>query len=500
MELSFLSLIPPILIIVLVLLTRKVILSLGAGIILSSLITEGGHIFKAIESVFVSFIQLFYAEDGWVTSNIYVLTFLILLGMLTGLLSASGGNRAFGAWIGRRIHTKESSQLMTSLFGVSLFPDDVFNMFATSQITKPVLDHNKVPRTKLAYLLHSTSDPTCVLCPLSSWGAYIIAILTSIFATIQLDVSPITAFMIIATTNFYAISTLMLVFVSASLDINLGKMKTLVPSSSPIESGEYDQQGRIKDMVIPVLLLVFGAIIMMVITGYKNSDSASLMTIFANSEVSLSLMLGSIIAICGSLILFRLQVKKQMRSYRQLPQIMKAGIKTTLPAVEILLFAWVLSAFIDKLGTGTYLAAIMDNTTLPFALMPLILFLLTGIMAFSTGTSWGTFAIMLPIAAQIAQSSDPSMMFFMMSAVLSGSLFGDHCSPVSDTTTVAAAAAGCKQIEHVVTQLPYAGICAGLTAFSFLLLGVTGLRIWPYLLIILVIGMIAVRYRLLKTP
>lgn len=494
MEFSFLSIVPPMIIIALVIITRKIVLSLGIGIILSSIILEKGHIVNAFKLMLEAIVQLFYSDGKWNSGNLYVLSFLLLLGVLTGLISSLGGNRAFGEWIGRRIHTKKGAQLMTTAFGVSLFPDDVFNMFATSQIAGPVLDHAKVPRTKLAYIIHSTSDPTCVICPLSSWGAYIIAILTTIFTTQQISASPIMAFMIIATTNFYALSTLLFVFSSAAFDINIGKMKNYRPNiqNKVVSSSSI---GSIWHLIIPISLLIVGAVSSMVVTGYMNSETPTFMSIFSNSEVSLSLVIGASLATFFSLFLYLYQVYAKKKTVRALIPILKSGMNTTLPAIEILLYAWVLSSFIGQLETGAYLASIIDHVTLPAYFLPFILFLITGAMAFATGTSWGTFAIMLPIAAQIANNSDPSLLFFMMSAVLSGSLFGDHCSPVSDTTTVASAAAGISQIDHVTTQLPYALICAAITAVSFLLLGVSGMRWVPYLFIIATIILLIIYFK-----
>ncbi|WP_042345316.1 Na+/H+ antiporter NhaC family protein [Bacillus massiliigorillae] len=490
MEYSFLSIIPPIIIIALVIFTRKIVLSLGIGIGIAAIIIEQGNIFQAIKTILQAIFNLFYSDGEWSSGNLYVLSFLLLLGALTGLISALGGNRAFGNWIGRRIRTKRGAQLMTTTCGVSLFPDDVFSMFVTSQITGPVIDYAKVPRTKLAYLIHSTSDPTCVICPLSSWGAYIIGILTSIFAALQITDNPLIAFLIIATTNFYALSTLIFVFSSAAFDINIGKMKKQVAINQQQIIPTSTMKGTVWDLIIPIGTLIIGAITTMIITGYIHSDTPTIMAIFSNSQVSLSLVIGAGLATFISFLLYTRQVIAKKQHFKQVGSILKRGMKTTIPAVEILLYAWVLSNFIDQLETGAYLASLIENITLPPSFLPLIFFLLTGAMAFATGTSWGTFAIMLPIAAQIAEATDPSLMFFLMSAVLSGSLFGDHTSPVSDTTTVASAAAGCSQIDHVVTQLPYALICASITAISFLLLGISGMRWIPYVFIILTIGLL----------
>ncbi|MGN1387846.1 MAG: Na+/H+ antiporter NhaC family protein [Bacillus sp. (in: firmicutes)] len=494
MESSFLSIIPPIIIIALVIITRKIVLSLGIGVIVATLVLNNGQISQSFSTLIDAIVQIFYSDGSWNSGNFYILSFLLLLGVLTGLITALGGNRAFGALIGRRVKTKRGAQLMTATCGISLFPDDVFNMFVTSQITTPVIDHTKVPRTKLAYIIHSTSDPTCVLCPLSSWGAYIIAILTSIFTVHNMTGSPLMAFMIIATTNFYAISTLLFVFSSAAFDINIGKMGQQLDNNEESQTETEQTKGNIWDLIIPVSILIFIAVAMMMITGYKNSDSFNISQIFSNSEVSLSLMSGALFASIAGFILFARQAHAKTQHLGHLPAILTKGLKTTVPAVEILIYAWVLSYFIGELGTGEYLAHFIEQTTLPVSLLPFILFLLTGAMAFSTGTSWGTFAIMLPIAAQIASASDPSIMFFLMSAVLSGSLFGDHCSPVSDTTTVASVAAGCTQIQHVTTQLPYALICASITAVSFLLLGLTEIRIIPYAFIIISLAAVVVYF------
>lgn len=495
MEYSFLSIIPPIIIIALVIITRKITLSLGIGIVIAAIIIEHGNILQAIITILQAILNLFYSDGEWNSGNLYVLSFLLLLGALTGLIAALGGNRAFGNWIGRRIRTKRGAQLMTTTCGVSLFPDDVFSMFVTSQITGPVIDHVKVPRTKLAYLIHSTSDPTCVICPLSSWGAYIIGILTSIFAALHITENPLIAFLIIATTNFYALSTLLFVFSSAAFDINIGKMKQHVAINEQQQIPTVTTRGTIWDLIIPIGTLIIGAVTTMMITGYLHSDKPTIISIFSNSQVSLSLVVGAGLATFVSLMLFTRQVRIKQQTFNEIGSIFKKGMKTTIPAVEILLYAWVLSNFIDQLETGSYLAGLIQHFTISSSFLPLIFFVLTGTMAFATGTSWGTFAIMLPIAAHIAQATDPSLLFFLMSAVLSGSLFGDHCSPVSDTTTVASAAAGCSQIDHVVTQLPYALICASITAVSFLLLGLSGMRWVPYVFILVAIGLLIINFK-----
>ncbi len=487
MSSSFISVIPPFLVIGLVILTRKVVLSLGAGITCGAILLEDWQFGEALHSIWKSFLGIFHTQEGWNTGNLQILSFLLLLGVLTGFITAMGGNRAFGQIIGRRIHTKKGAQTMTAVSGVALFPDDVFNMFATSQITSPVLDHVKVPRTKLAYLLHSTSDPTCVLCPLSSWGAYIIAILASIFASMELQTSPVLAFMIIATTNFYALTTLVLAFSSAIFDINIGKMATLKPARKWTGSA-VSAKGNVWHMIIPISLLVGGSGLVILITGWRGSESKNIIDIFANSNVSYSLMLGAFLACAVSSILFCRFTSSFNHYLKSLKSVFAQGIRTTMPAVLILLFAWMLSSFIEELGTGQYLASLIKQWNMSPSFLPVTLFLLTGVMAFSTGTSWGTFAVMLPISAQIAAAADPDMLYILMSAVLSGSLFGDHCSPVSDTTTVASAAAGCTQMEHVVTQLPYALICAAISTVSFLIIGLTGHRIPAYLLAIILLA------------
>lgn len=470
-------LIPPIVIIILVLMTRRVILSVGLGIILASLIYENFNLIATAKRMLLSVIHLFYEDGAIAAGNLYILGFLLLLGVMTGLIQLSGGGAAFGEFAARKFSSKRHVTLSTTAFGMTLFPDDVFNMFTNSQVSRPLFDRFGIPRAKLAYMVHSTSDPLCVLTPVSSWGAYIISIFATIFVSLNISDNPMVTFIEVGFVNFYALTTIALVFLVAFFDINIGKMKKSVQNAQEITAPDNGSKGNIRALVIPILTLMTVSIAMLLWTGYQNSQSLSLISWFENGEVSLALVTGAFFACISSLLFI---VRDHL--INQLPKAISNGLKTTLPAVWILLFAWVLSELTGLLQTGEYLASFIENIDLSVSWLPFLLFLLTGFMAFSTGTSWGTFAIMLPIAAQIGihLGADLTPLF---AAVLSGSLFGDHCSPISDTTTVAAAAAGCNHMEHVITQIPYALTAAFITACSFLVFGITENNLLAYLTI-----------------
>ncbi|MGM9987961.1 MAG: Na+/H+ antiporter NhaC family protein [Bacillaceae bacterium] len=479
-------LLPPLVIIGMVIMTRRVVLSLGVGVIVGSLVVTSFQPMETIKKIGEVIRNLFLDGESLNTGNLYILAFLLLLGLLTGFINVLGGNEAFGRLAKKKIKSKRGATVTTAAMGMTLFPDDVFNMFSVGQIARPIVDAHRLSRQKLAYLLHTTSDPLCVLCPISSWGAYIISILAMIFTTNALDHNALISFVKIAPMNFYAITSIILVFTVAYFHINIGKMKeaeATVQTKKAIDTENAHPYSSVWDLLLPIVTLIVVALVSIVMTGYNNSDSntVTLLNIFENAEVSLSLILGSFTALVITLILYGRNVYIRKNTAISTFKIaINDGLRTTLPAIIILLFAWMVSDLTKQLETGYYLADFVNNISLPFMLLPFTMFLLTGFMAFSTGTSWGTFAIMLPIAAQISIATDEAEMFSMMAAVLAGSLFGDHSSPISDTTTVAAAAAGCNQFDHFQTQLPYTLTAASITAISFLIFGFTDSYLLTY--------------------
>ena len=482
-------LIPPLVIIILVLITRRVIPSLGVGIILSSLIYENFQFTDTLKRIGKTILHLFYEDGELAAGNLYVLGFLILLGVMTVMIHLLGGGMAFGDFAARKLHSKRQVTMGTAFFGMTMFPDDVFNMFTNGQVSRPLFDRFGVSREKLAYMIHSTSDPLCVLTPISSWGAYITSIFAGIFVMHNMDANPIVTFVEVGFLNFYALTTIALVFLVAYFDLRFWKMRKAENHAKPIESHDSSKKGSIWSLFIPIIVLMVSSVGLLIWTGYRNSDTKNIIDWFANGEVSFSLLMG-VAAACLVTFGFTLRTKQAI----SVPRAVINGMKTTLPAVWILLFAWMQSELTGLLKTGEYLGGIIEQTSLSSSWLPFLMFILTGIMAFTTGTSWGTFAIMLPISAQISlvTGADITPLF---AAVLSGSLFGDHCSPISDTTTVAASAAGCNHMNHVLTQIPYALTAAMITAGAFICYGMTGISWISYLFIIVILAGITIIYR-----
>lgn len=493
MEHSILSIIPPLLAVMMVILTRKVLLSLGTGILTSALLIARGNVVETGKLLWVHFTGIF-VDDGHInTSNVYIIIFLLILGILTALINIMGGSKAFGEWALTKVKTRVGAKLLTVVLGIVIFIDDYFNALAVGQVARPITDRHKISRAKLAYLIDSTSAPICVVSPISSWGAFIIAIIgTDVIIRQNLtDLSAFTTFIYMIPMNLYVWATLALVFIFATRSIDFGAMKkheehaittgvTFDPNKeNPGElkdQFEVSSHGNTFDLLLPIIALFIGTIASIIWTGMNNLDGHfSIFNIFGEADVPLSLVFGGLFALLVAIGLFIKQSTKfHILSKKDFTLCCVAGAKTMLPAVYILLFAWTISSLIDRLGTGLYLAHLVENSSLSSAYLPVILFVVAGFMAFSTGTSWGSFGILLPIAGQIMVATDVSLLLPAMAAVLAGAVFGDHCSPISDTTILSATGAGCNTIDHVMTQLPYALIAAFVSIIGFIVLGHTG--------------------------
>jgi tetracycline resistance efflux pump len=495
------SIIPPIIALLMVILTRRVLLSLGVGILSAAFVLHGNvlknegvgawlqdvllTIWNSIKGVFVS-------EGALNTWNVYIILFLFLLGVITAFISISGGSRAFGEWAQTKVRTRTGAQLLAAVLGIIIFIDDYFNALAVGQVSRPITDRNKVSRAKLAYIIDSTSAPICVVSPISSWGAYIIAILAPILVTHGVaEYSPLSAFIQMIPLNLYVLVSILMVIAVAIFNINFGSMKThenralttgeVTDPEKPV-LGELKQElpqsekGTVGDLVWPIIALVVGTVSSLLWTGYKASEGdITIFTIFENTDVTGSLLSGGILGILVTLILFFVQVyAKKALKIGLLPKGIVEGIKSMLPAVYILLFAWVIVDLIGQIETGKYLASLVERSNLNIAFIPVILFVVAGFMAFATGTSWGTFGMMLPIAGDIAAASDINLLLPALAAVLAGSVFGDHCSPISDTTILSSTGAGSHHIDHVMTQLPYAITSAVIAIIGYIVLGLTG--------------------------
>ncbi|MGY0693259.1 Na+/H+ antiporter NhaC family protein [Virgibacillus sp. FSP13] len=505
MEGTIYSLIPALLMLVLVLLTRKVLLSLGVGIVVGALFIHDFNIMASIEEIWQTFYAIFVVDGSLNTGNILLLCFLLFLGIMTAFLTASGGSRAFGEWMIKRVKTRTGAQVMTAIFGIIVFIDDYFNALAVGQIARPLTDRHKISRAKLAYFIDSTSAPVTVISPISSWGAYIIGLLGSLLAANEItDIQPLEAFVKMIPYNFYALAALLFVFLTAYMRIDFGPMrkheKRAIDTGEVVnpdvkvpgdlkETFEPHKNGRIYHLLVPILILVVGTVGMMIITGIQASDNATILTIFANTNVNLSLFVGGLISVASAFI-FHI---RQSEPRANLINVIFEGIKTMLPAIYILIMAWMIGSVIGTLETGDYLAQLVNDASISPTLLPFLFFIISGFMALATGTSWGTFGIMLPIAAEVAVLTDASMLLPALAAVLAGSVFGDHCSPISDTTILSSTGAGVNHIDHVLTQLPYALVVALAAGIGYLLVGWTN-QIWLALLatiiVIIAIGLL----------
>lgn len=477
--------------ILMVILTKRVLLSLGVGIISAAFLLAQFNVVEAISIILNAVMALFISEGELNTWNVYIILFLFILGTITAFISISGGSRAFGEWAIKRVKTRAGAQGVAAIMGMIIFIDDYFNALAVGQISRPITDRQKVSRAKLAFLIDSTSAPICVVSPISSWGAYIIAIIGGILAAHEVtQFTAFSAFIQMIPMNFYVWTTLAMVFIVAFFNVELGKMKT--HEQRAISTGEVldphkpapgelkeelptSSKGAVGDLVFPIIALIVGTVSAMLWTGYQATEgSATILAIFENTDVAKSLLYGGLFGLAVTLLLFYRQafVLKGVRANVFSTGLVE-GIKSMLPAVYILLFAWVIVDLIGQLETGNYLAGIVEKSDLNIAFLPVILFIIAGIMAFSTGTSWGSFGILLPIAGDIAAATDFNLLLPAMAAVLAGAVFGDHCSPISDTTILSSTGAGCNHMDHVMTQLPYALISAGIASVGYLLLGFT---------------------------
>ncbi|WP_088032682.1 Na+/H+ antiporter NhaC family protein [Evansella clarkii] len=489
MEHGVLSLLPPILALVMVIITRRVLLSLGIGIIVGALMVNQGEeafINETLSQILSIVTGIFWSDGGVNTWEFYIILFLLILGVIAALITLTGGSRAFGEWALNRVKTRIGAQFVSAFLGIIIFIDDYFNSLTVGNVSRPLTDRHKISRAKLAYIVDSTAAPMCVIAPLSSWGAYIITIIGGILITHGVtQYEALQAFLLIAPMNFYAIFAILLVFAVAYFKLDLGPMRT--HEMRALETGELTDkakgpvpgdaedtkpavEGRTGDLIWPIVTLIAATVVFMIVTGIQGTEGqAGLLATFENTDVAASLLYGGLIALIVTIAIAfmrRLHINK-------IGSGIFAGIKSMLPAIYILIFAWTIIEIIGELGTGEYLAGVV-NEHIQIGYLPVLVFLLAGFMAFSTGTSWGTFGIMLPIAGDMAAATDISLLLPVMAAVLAGAIFGDHCSPISDTTILSSAGAGSHHIDHVLTQLPYALITALISSAGFLVLGFSG--------------------------
>ncbi len=506
---TWVSILPPIIAIVMVLATRRVLLSLGAGIVTAALLIANFAPLETLKGVWRALTVSFW-DDGLNTYNIFIMLFLLLLGVITAFVSLSGGSAAFARWAVKRIRTKRGAKLLTMALGIAIFVDDYFNALAVGQIARPITDQHKISRAKLAYFIDSTSAPICVVSPISSWGAFLIGQLALILGTTTaVNYSPLTAFIMMAPMNFYVIATLSMVFFFAWTNHDFFQMKKHeerahhkgelydpkkeIPGQLKEEFPEHTH-GKVRDLVAPIVTLIAVTLVMMIYTGYKEAGIFDIWAIFENTDVPLSLVVGGVTATVLAMLLYTMQMKdNDTASVSWMARAFVSGVRAMMPAIMILIFAWGLTELIATLDTGVFLSALVEQFNIPVAFLPVLIFILAGLMAFSTGTSWGSFGILMPIAGTIMVNAAPELLLPALAAVLAGAVFGDHCSPISDTTILSSTGAGCNHMDHVATQLPYALVAAGVSAIGYVVLGITG-SVWIGLVAVIILLIILFTY------
>jgi Na+/H+ antiporter len=488
---AYLGFIPPFLAIALALLTKDVIFSMFLGITSGALIHAQGNPFAAL--VHVTDLLADKVADSW---NIRIFLFCGLLGGLVGLLSRAGSAQAFGHWTTRFIKGRRSAQLFTFIFGIVVFIDDYFNSLAVGSVMRPITDRRQVSRAKLAYILDSTAAPICIIAPVSSWVVTVISQIRASSGFSELGISEMSFFIRLIPYNLYALFALLMVFILAVSNRDFGPMarserlagegkmlfdeKRYGAAPGQLEMHEEAQGAKWFDMVIPMLVLIAACVVAFPVTtwlGAENAQEIGLVEAFRDADASKALFYGIIFSLVVTYLYF---LGRRILGIKSASDSIIDGVKSMVPALAILMLAWTIGHIISKpiseggLGLPLYIDHLIRSYSFPLALLPLCVFLVAGLIAFSTGTSWGTFGIMIPITLPTALSlakaqnmdADGIMQCTLISigAVLSGSVFGDHSSPISDTTILSSAGGGCPHLEHVSTQLPYAifvAACAG---------------------------------------
>lgn len=470
---TFFSLLPPVIAIVLALNTKEVYTSLLVGIASGALLYANGNLELALNT-------LFFNEDGGMitklsdSGNVGILAFLVMLGILVALMNKAGGSAAFGRWASTHIHSRAGAQFATLLLGVMIFVDDYFNCLTVGSVMRPVTDRQKVSRAKLAYLIDSTAAPICIIAPVSSWAA---AVTSSVPA--GSGINGFTMFLRTIPYNYYAVLTvvmsLFLIFTGAefgSMKLNEdnaknGDLFTTAdrPYGDDVDDGSA-ANGHVIDLIAPVLVLIAACIFGMVYTG-GFFEGVDFITAFADCNASAGLVLGSSIALLFTFVFYRV---RSVMTFQDFAACIPEGFKAMVSPMLILSLAWTLSGMTGLLGAKYYVANLLGNSAAALQyLLPVIIFLVAVFLAFATGTSWGTFSILIPIVCQAFP--DGEMLVVSIAACLSGAVCGDHCSPISDTTIMASAGAHCSHVNHVSTQLPYAITAAACSAVCYVITG-----------------------------
>ena len=464
------ALLPPLVAIILALITKEVYSSLFVGIVVGALLYSGFKFEGTVTQIFEGGI-IKVLSDSY---NVGILIFLVILGSVVCMMNKAGGSAAFGRWASKKIHTRVGAELAAIVLGILIFIDDYFNCLTVGSVMRPVTDRHHVSRAKFAYLIDATAAPVCIIAPISSWAAAV-----SGFVEGQ---DGLAIFVKTIPYNFYAILTIVMMVGMVLMKTEFGAMRTheinalngdlYTTSARPYENATDDEtpnpRGRVIDLVIPIVVLVICCVISMIYTGgfFSGTD---FVTAFSQSDASTGLAMGSAFGLVFAIIFYMI---RRVINFRDCMGCIPEGFKAMVPAIMILTFAWTLKAMTDSLGAAVFVEEAMRSVAGGIeVILPAIIFLVGCGLAFATGTSWGTFGILVPIVVAVFEKSSPEMMIISMSACMAGAVCGDHCSPISDTTIMASAGAQCDHVTHVSTQLPYAIVAAAVSFVTYIVAG-----------------------------
>lgn len=467
---TFWALVPPVVAIGLALITKEVYSSLmigvAAGALLYSNFSFEGTVVHMFRGGLISVLSDPY--------NVGIIIFLVILGIVVALMNKAGGSAAFGQWAGERIRTRVGAQLATIVLGVLIFIDDYFNCLTVGSVMRPVTDRHNVSRAKLSYIIDATAAPVCIIAPISSWAAAVTGFVEG--------EDGFALFIAAIPYNFYALLTIAMMIFIAVTGFDYGLMalheKNAVEKNdlyttpdrpyADADSMEIKGKGKVMDLVVPILSLIVFCVIGMIYTG-GFFDGVGFIEAFSNSDASEGLAMGSFFGLLCTIIIY---LARKILTFEECMACVPEGFKAMVPAILILTFAWTLKAMTDSLGAAVYVADLMESCAGSLMnLLPAFIFLVGCFLSFATGTSWGTFGILIPIVVSVFANSNHELMVISISACMAGAVCGDHCSPISDTTIMASAGAQCNHVNHVSTQLPYAATVAAVSFVTYLIAG-----------------------------
>lgn len=461
---TFWSLVPPLVAIILALISKEVYSSLFVGILIGALFYAGFNPEATMNHIINGGFIKVLSEPG----NVGILIFLVILGTMVCLMNRAGGSAAFGEWAKTHIKSRTGAQLATILLGILIFIDDYFNCLTVGSVMKPVAVKHRVSASKLSYLIDATAAPVCIIAPISSWAAAVTGFVEG--------EDGFTLFVSAIPYNYYALFTILFMIGIVVMKIDFGAMAKYEKSAmAGLDGGDEEAgasaegnekgKGTVFDLIFPIAVLIIGCIFGMIYTG-GFFEGVDFITAFANCSASVGLVIGSLIALILTVIVYLI---RGVISFKSCMECLPEGFKSMVPAILILTFAWTLKAMTDSLGAAEFVETVVKQYVVDLQfLLPAIIFVIAALISFATGTSWGTFGILIPIVVSVFQNIDHTMMIISISACMAGSVCGDHCSPISDTTIMASAGAKCNHVKHVTTQLPYAMTVAGISFVMYI--------------------------------